>query len=409
MKLTREDFQQRLLPILCSQAFGFLCGLAGIRLTSALVAPDDYGWFGVFTSLTPLGAGVVWIGLVKYVGRHWDESTDKAGLLRAVLAAGLRKLPWLAAAVAALTLLAVRDDRLLFGALLFVAATLLACGQLGQTALQAMRAHWRDCGIAAGNSLLRSFAPPLLYVVTAAGLPALLGGFTLHAIVAAGLAALALRPWWRQRPAGPLPLSPVYEGTGFMMLAVAGWMAAGANRWLVLLSSDPETAGYFTLAGNIGIILPAMAGLVIQQYLQPEWFAHPATDRAGLLRRIDLTAAAYTLIALGLSAGLHGAMPWLIGPLISARYAPAAEFVLATGAYATALTLSNFYHVLLLATRREARSIAVDLTGAAVLLGGGVLATLGGAEIFKAWLLLTPAVPWLVNRPLARAALRRTG
>jgi hypothetical protein len=407
MRFSRADFHQRLLPILCAQAVGLLCGLVGVRLTSALVAPADYGMLGVFATLAPVGASVVWIGLIKYTGRHWAESADRPGLLRAVLAAGMRKLPWLAAGVGLLAAVAAPDHRLRFGLLLLAAATLLALTQLGQTALQAMRAHWRDCGVSAGISLLRSFLPPLLYAATGAGLVALLGGFTLHALAGATLAAVALRPWWRAGPGGTVTVHPVYEGPQFATLAIAGWVVAGVNRWLVAGCFGAETAGYFTLAGNIGIILPAMAGLVLQQYLQPDWFATGPADSAGLVRRIDRTAAGYTVFALAVTGALHLLMPVLIGPLISVGYTPAATFILATGCFATALTVGNFYHVLLLAVRREPACLPADLAGAAVLFAGSVVTALLGLPAFKAWLLASPLVPWVVNRPLALAALRR--
>ena len=47
----------------------------------------------------------------------------------------------------------------------------------------------------------------------------------------------------------------------------------------------------------------------------------------------------------------------------------------------------------------------VDLAGGACFIALGLAAALGGERAFLAWLLLSPAVPWLVHRRLARRGL----
>ncbi|MDI1247856.1 MAG: hypothetical protein PSV13_03140 [Lacunisphaera sp.] len=410
MKFLPENVRERLLPIVLSQGIGLGCGIAGVRLTSYLVDPADFGHYGVFTSLIPVGSAVIYIGLVKFISRHWQAEPDRPGLLRQVLHATVRKLPWLVAAAVVAAVAAAPGQRILYGLLFFVSAYLLSLTGLAQVALQAAREHWRDLGVTAGQSVGRSFLPPLLYHLSGAGLGALLAGFLGHAVIGVLLGAGHLRRWFARDPAAaPRPeLPPHYAGRHFIVPALAGWILLGLNRWLVLWFFGAETSGYFTLAGNIGLILPAMLSLIMQQYHQPGWFAadHASrSERLALLRRIDRTALLYTALALGLTGALQAGLPLLVGPVIGIKYQAATGFVLATGFSTTALSLCSFYHLLLLSARREAACTRTDLSGALCLVAGSVVAAAAGVEWFKRWLLVAPLVPWLVNRSLARRAL----
>ncbi len=412
MKIPAADFRQRLLPILLAQAVGLICGTLGVRLTSRLVAPGDYGLYGLFVSLAPIGTFVVYAGLGKFVQRHWRGTTDRAGLLHELWLASLRKFPLLLAAVAAGTWLAAPDHRLAFGALFLGSAFLLMWTSLMQAALQADRRHWQDLGLASGLSATRSFLPPLLYSLLGAGpLPLFLGYFG-HTVFGAVLGVWNLRPWWRQAPAEPRTphLTAQYLGPQFIILAIVAWSLLGLNRWLVAWRYGAETAGYFTLAGNIGILLPAMLGTVALQYRQPAWFAAESAtleQRRALLRRIDQAALVYTVLALAAAGLLHLAMPLLVGPLVNARYLPAAPLVLVTGFFFASLTIGTFYHNLLLAAKRESACRYADLSGAFCLILGCGLSAFAGFGYFRAWLLFSPVVPWLVNRTVARRLLLR--
>lgn len=410
MKPTPEDLRQRLLPIFLSQAVGLVCGIIGVRLTSRLVDPADYGTYGVFVSLVPMGSGVIYIGLVKFVSRHWHGASDRPGLLRAILADSLRKMPWLLAACVFAAAMAAPGNSVIFCTLLFACAFFLMLTYVMQAALQADREHWRDLGVSASLSVTRSFLPPLLYFTTGAGIRALLLGFLGQAIVGLLIGAWNIQRWWRRpdSPPGRVQLDAQYSGYRFASIALVGWIVLGLNRWLVAAFYGAEAAGYFTLAGNIGAILPSMMGLVMLQFLQPLWFNcgyDSLAERRALLRKVDRAALLFTALAVGLLVGLQAAMPHLIGPLVSTRYEPAAGFVLATGFFATGLTIATFYHTLLLAAKRETACSAADFGGAACLMSGCIIGAKAGPEWFKGWLMLAPLVPWLVNRSLARRAL----
>jgi len=399
------DEIRRLVPITLSQVVGLACGVAGVKLVTWLVPPGEYGVYGVFLTFAPLGMWVVHAGLIKFVGRHWAAAADRGALLRAVARAALRKTPWLllAAAVAA-ALIAAPAWLEVFPAV-FLAAALLSCGALAQTALQAARENWRDLAVSSAGSVTRSFVPPLVYAAAGGSVLALYGGFCLHALVLACAGAGALRRYWRgAAPAGG-EIAPVYEGPLFVALALTGWILAGFNRWVMALGYGPTETGYFVLAGNLAALVPSMLGTISLQYFQPAFFAaasEEAEPRRALARRVDRVALGHAVVALAGLAALRLLAPLLVGPLIHEHYRPALGLLLPAGCAALAVTTGLFYHSLLLAGQRERACGPVELTAAAVLIGGGLAAAAGGEAWFLRWLLASPAVPWLVNRPLAR-------
>lgn len=419
---------RRLAPIVLSQIVGLACGVAGVKISSRWIAPDAFGAYGVFLTLTPLGTWVVHAGLTKFVARHWAGSGDRAGLLREVFAAAVKKLPLLAAATFAAAWLVSAlaaggaggaGGAGVFGgawwggwAMLFAGAALMSAAQIAQAALQAGREHWKDLWAGAAGSVTRSFVPPLLYLFAGATLASLQAGFVMHAAVLALAAGCAV---WKTLPARGVragharQLAPVYEGPLFIMLAVAAWLLGAANRWIVAAAFGAGEAGYFTLAGNLTIIVTSMLAVVFLQYWQPLFFAMPAAtgeERRVLAARVDRVAIMYAALALAGVAALRLAAPFLVGPLIDQKYASAIAMIAPAGCFGVAAMIGQFYHMMLLAMRRERACAAADIAGACVLIGGGVIAAaLGGEAWFWRWLLITPAVPWLVQRTIARRRL----
>lgn len=399
---------KRLLPIALSQAVGLLCGIIGIKITSRLIAPADYGAYGLFLSCAPLGIYVVHAGLIKFVSRHWAGSPHRAGLLREVLGAGARKMPWLALLTLGASAAFFGERWWAFWPLLFLSTVFVSLAWTAQTALQAERAHWADFTLSVVGSVTRAFGPPLLYGALGGALILLPVGFALHTFLAASIGSIFL--WRQSRGCGPRPaaaqLSNLYEGPLFVALAVAGWLLVSVNRWIVAASFGADAAGYFTLASNLTLIVTAMTGGIFVQYFQPGIFAAPSTslaDRRVLAGRIDRIAALYTAVALAGVVGIRAVTPWLIGPLIDERYQASLDYLVGAGCFGAAVVIGQFFHMLLLAGRSERACGPVDLSGTAVLITGSALAALfGGKTWFLRWLTLAPLIPWALNRRMAR-------
>ncbi|MEO5961698.1 MAG: hypothetical protein ABIZ49_09590, partial [Opitutaceae bacterium] len=84
--------------------------------------------------------------------------------------------------------------------------------------------------------------------------------------------------------------------------------------------------------------------------------------------------------------------PWLIGPVIDARYTGSLDWLLPTGGAALAATTTPFYHNLLLARNREGDCLKLSLLSAAFRLGAMAIACAVSASAFRVVLI---ALPWL--------------
>ena len=402
--------RDRLLPIALSQAAGLACGLVGVRLATQWVAPADYGVFGVFLTFTPLGMWVVYVGLLKAVVRLWAASPDRRGLLHEVGRQAWRQSPWLGlATLGAAVALGGGGPWWATWLLLWLAAALLAVVAALQAALQAEQSHWRDLAVSATASGARTMAPLLGYVAWGGGSwLALAAGFEVYAVLAVAVGWWMLRPRLQPRDRGlrEAQVPATYTGPLFAVLALAGWATVGLNRWIVGVGFGTEVAGYFTLAGNMAQVVTAMVGVVFLQFFQPGFFAAASEEpgkRRALARRVDRVAAGYWLVAVAGVGLLHVVAPWLVGSLVHERYRAALDWLLATGGFGVAVATGLFYQSLLLAGRREKWIWRVELTMLlCVAIGGTVAAIMGGAPWFARWLMVTPLLPWLVHRPLAR-------
>lgn len=399
------DFRSRILPIILTQGFGIACGVFGVKLATFYVAPDDYGRFGIFGTLAPLGVAVVYAGLVRYVARFW-AAADHAAMRQTVRQAAGRKIFWLVLVSVLAAVVANGDGWWRVAPFLLVSALALAVGTLAQNALQASRENWRDSGVAGFSSLLRSFAPTLCYVLAGGGMVALYTGFVLHAIGFAVAALWALRSVPAQRQdTPPPPLTSAYDGPLFTLLAAADWVIFGLNRWVVAFFYGATAAGFFSLAANLAVIVPSIMSAFVWQYFQPRLFSQPhetTEERQRLAAKIDRVAA---FVAAGTIAGLlllRAVVPWLMGLVIGPKYAPSLDYVLPAGAFLVATSTAMIFGIMLQAGGRASACGRVGLTHSAVLAVGCIASAWVGAECFSIWLLCSPVVPWLVSRPLAR-------
>jgi hypothetical protein len=412
MKLSAAAIRDRLLPITLTQAVGMGCGIIGVKVVSHLVPPATLGIYGVFLTFTTLGMWLIHAGVIRYAGRHWAGAEDRAALLRTLGHGWARKLPWLALAAAGVALAISHFE---FGAAtnvffpLFIAASLLSVCALIQTAQQAARAHWQDFFISSIGSVTRSFVPPLLFFFVGS-ITGLYTGFCLYAACCAAVGLLSMRAYWRPKPdAQSVPVPAVYDGPLFVTIALASWTLAGLNRWLTAWAFGDAEAGLFTLASNIAQIVPAVLGATFLQYTQPGFYALADSGDADLshrlAKRVDLTAAILCITALAALGALRLVAPWLVGPLIDQRYALALVWILPAGCFALTTMTGYFYHVMLLAGRCEKACGRVDLVTAGILAASATIAASQGQAAFRWTLILSPALIWVLTRPMARAAL----
>jgi len=347
-------------------------------------------------------------GVIRFVSRGWAGTSDRAAMLRAASFSWAKKLPWLVL-MAIPCALAAGQFKFAAVALIFpslvVAASLLSASALGQTALQAARQNWHDFAVACSGSLTRTFLPPLLFVAlgSASGLYV---GFCFHAVCVAGVAFGILRKQNPPSTGGAANIESVYDGPLFVSLALANWTLTGVNRWIVAWAYGETTAGLFTLASNIALIVPAVSGAIFLQYFQPTLFA--MVDAAGkgplkqLARRVDQVVIGLCIVGLIGLGIVRIITPRLVGSLIARPYAEALDWILPAGCFGLTVTAAQFYHVFMIAIRKEKACASVDLSTAGVLTLGCIVSAWFGTHIFAIWLTLTPLVLFIITRPLAR-------
>lgn len=399
------DFRSRILPIVLAQGFGIMCGVVGVKLATTYVAPDDYGRFAVFGTLAPIGMAVVYAGLIKYVARYW-AATDHEALRPILVRAALRRTVWLVLASVGATAVVYGHNWWRVAPFLLAAALALSIGSLAQTALQAERENWRDLRVTGVSSLLRSFTPTLFYIFAGGGMLALYGGFVFYAVGFAGAALWALGPKRAPNARGDPPApSLVYAGPLFTLLAATDWIILGLNRWVVAFFFGATTAGFFSLATNLAVIIPSFLSAFVGQYFQPRLFARPhatLAERRALAAHVDRVAA---MVAGSIIVGLlllRVILPSLMGILIDPKYAAALDYLVPAGAFLAAGSTTSLFILMMQASQRESACGPIGLTHSAILALGCIVSAWASHEAFTLWLCCTPLVPWIVSRPLAR-------
>jgi O-antigen/teichoic acid export membrane protein len=259
--------------------------------------------------------------------------------------------------------------------------------------------------VAGSGSLTRTFIPPLLFFASGSA-SGLYAGYCIHTACFAGVAFWILRRQRHPATGSAVNITPVYDGPLFVSLALANWTLTGVNRWIVAWAYGETTAGLFTLASNIALIVPAVTGAIFLQYFQPSLFAMVDAEGKGplkqLARRVDqvvLGLCAVGLIGLGI---VRFITPWLIGSLIARPYAEALDWILPAGCFGLTVTAAQFYHVFMIAIRKERACASVDLSTAGVLTLGCIVTAWLGTHVFAVWLTLTPLILLITTRPLAR-------
>lgn len=404
-----------LIPLAAAQVTGLACGLIGVRWSSAIVPPEVLGIYGLLLSTQQIGSTVTHQGFIKHVQRFWEAQTPARSYLRLLLAAVGRPTLWLAASLAvALLLLHFTTEAPISPAwwLWMLAINLLAvAAQAAHAALQAEERYWAGFWVSAWGSVTRSFLP-LGLVMTGGGVLAMLGtGFLAHTLLWALAAGWCLRAAWTRhgsREAAAIE-PPERMVSAFMGVGILGWLAVMSPRWFAAHVLSAEAAGFFILAVNLSMIVPAAISLIGQSYSFPPLFAagRAGADAATLQRLNDRTVAAALLLGQAGLLALAWCGPHLVGLVVDARYAPSMDWLLPTGGATLAAVTGPFFCNVLIACNRQADCMRVTAASAALRVGlVGVAALAGNETAFRIALALLPwptaALEWWYTRRLLR-------
>lgn len=379
---------------------------------SAVVPPELLGTYGVWLSLVLAALTVTHQGLVKHVQQHWTARAAGLAWAAALLRAAWRPALWLGAGLGVVlaglhhfTGLAVSPAAWLW---LTTVNLLIAAAGIGQAALQAETRYGANLVAMSAGSVTRSFLPPLLVTFGAASLGTLLTGFALHALLTTMVTFWLLRAAWRRTEAAAPDAEELQRMTlTFAHTGWSAWLAGAVPRWAAAGTLGAEETGYFVLAGNLAIVIPAAIGAVALGWSFPRLFgaARDGANTSALRRDTERTLAAVMLLGQAGLVALWAAAPWLVGPVIDPRYADAIAWLLPAGGAALAATSAQFYQNQLLAENRGAECLGLALGSA----GLRIVAIVGSAAVSREafwWTLL--ALPW-ATLALEAALVRRRG
>ena len=398
------------------QATGLLCGVAGVRWTSAVISPDLLGLYGLLLSAVQCALVVTHQGFVKHVQRTWSEKESVVAYARAMGGVAIEPTAWLAIAMAAVLLVLHYTGGVPLHAEVFVWLMVVNVGvavaAILQSALLAEERYWANFAVNALSSVTRSFGPPLLATMVGATLMVVSTAFFLHVLV------VVLSGLWFLRHAWHRPLSPLTDSAddlrrsvrSFAGAGLCGWIAAAATRWFGATVMDAEQFGYFVLAGNLAAVVPAALGAILLNYSFPQLFAR-ARAGASAAEMLRLTHRTVGLLMLSSQMGimvLASLAPWLIGPIIDPRYAQATDWLLAAGGAALAATTTQFYQNVLLARGRHADCLTLSVLSAGLRLAFLTGGSLAGQGAFRVVLIALPWITvalesWYTHRRLLRA------
>ncbi len=351
---------RHLVPLIALQGFALVCGLIGVRWSSAIVPPEILGLFALLVGTHIFATMATHQGLVQHVQRHWTPQVADRIYGRLLLRSAARPTLILAGGLV-LVWLAIRSTA---GSIspgwwgwMLAVNVFAAAANILHAAFQAEERYWAHCVASMVSSATRSFLP-LVFVAAGGASLALLGaGFLGHTVLWFAVTLFLLPAIFRspaQEPTAALE-SPTRTVRTFLWVGILGWMGGIAHRFSAAGTLDPATTGYFMLAANLTAIIPTAIGLIGQSYTFPVIYAaaRRGAGQAELWRMTRRNVLAVMAIAQVLLLALHLCGPSLIGTLLDVRYAPSIEWLLATGGAMLATVSGGFICILFIAQNRE--------------------------------------------------------
>lgn len=406
-----------LLPLITMQVFGLVCGLLGVRWSSAIVPPEVLGTFGILVSTHGLAMMATHLGLMQHVQKHWTARTGNLDYVHLLARAAVRPTMWLAIALAAVWV-ALRFTESEISSvwwLWMMAVNILAVvAQIAHSALQAEQRYWAHAVTSMCSSATRSFLP-LLFLVWGGASVGLLGlGFLGSTLIWAlvGLCFLRTALGRRRAPTDePLDSPGLTMGT-FMLVGLYGWVGSTAHRFFAAGALDSTTTGYFMLAANLTAIIPTMVGVIGYSYTFPALFAaarRGATD-AELWRKTRNSVAGVMLLGqVGLLV-LHVCGPLLLSTILDPRYGPSIHWILPTGGALLGSVSAGLFCNLFIAQNRERSCLGLVALSAGFRVAViAVLTLLGDIEWLRVGLGLLPWPTLVLEYGFVRYVQRRDG
>ena len=326
----------RLIPIVCNQLATLLIGLAGLTILTHVVPKDVYALYVLFMTLTQVGYLLTHSGLVNHSSRYWQRESVQSG----AYARFLWRASWQASRVLAVLLFAwslalafysQNVDWVWIFPILFGGNVACALFTIAHASLNAGGRLWPMCFLGVAANGTRALLPPLFALAMGVSLAALCVGFAVHSLVIVLSILLLFREGWTTCGADvAIEAKWRHElrvfGRPFVLMGIGSWLLLNADRWIVAIFFGQARTADFGLASSIAAIVPNLVCAGLLQLVFPAVFrqadaAQSEKDWRQLARRCDGYSLLLIMVTVLGLLGLWLMGPYLVGALISDRYA----------------------------------------------------------------------------------------
>lgn len=390
-------------PIVLNQFAGLILGTAGYKLISHLVEPATYGKYALFLTLTQVGFLLTHSGLVNHVARYWQrEAKHAAAYTRFVWRAAWKQSLGLALLLGIINLVLSLSHRapdwLWVLPMLLLSNQASALINIATSALNASDRHWRLCLFGALASGTRALCPVAAALWILPGFVGLSLGYAVHGVIMIALLVFAVRSTrlvsLEDDAQAQKWMAELRDyGRPFFWLGAWGWCLWSVDRWLVFYFFGEDMGGIFNMSFNIAAILPGLLYAGLMQAVFPKTFrladrAMQANDWRLIAHRCDVMTAIFFVAGVMALMLLKTASPYLIGAVLSEKYAESFTLLLPAGFAAMTLQINQFYYLLLQGQHNSAAMVRVMAGVAGLKMAGGILAALISWQAFLLWLML---------------------
>lgn len=417
---------QSLIPVILNQLASVALGLAGVKLISEFVSADVYGGYGIFLTLTQVGALITYSGLINHGTRYWQRERERsAAYARFLWGSTWRGAGYLAPLLGVLALICSVVQReplwLLLLPLLLISNVGMALAFIATGVLNADRKPWRVFAFTAASNAARMLIPIAAVLLFGASLLNLSLGFTVHAVAVVAL-VVVLFPGAKEAAIADPQRNRMWKrelveyGRPFIFMGIGAWLLQYADRWVAQQFFGDTQAGLFVFASSLAGIIPTMAVGGLMQLVFPGVFrradqARTPDDWQQIARRCDQATAVFLAVSLLGLIALVWIGPYLTGWLISAKheYEASLPILLPAGMAMMTAQINQFYYLLLQGQHNSAGMVRVMVTVAGVKTAGSVLAAAISWTAFVNWLVGSVLVAGLIGRFMIRHLALRNG
>lgn len=334
----RKRQASELLAIMLSHVVGIVFSVVALKLMSSVLSPEDYGNYAVYGTLTTLGILSIHGSLYCVAVRIWDSLGEER---HAFVSFFIRTLMMQLCVVAPFVMVAAwvlhtmqQDSRwLTLAPFVLVAIVLVSTTDTLRGVIHAERRRWTLLLTKFVDSFARAILPTSVFVIFGGWFGWACIGYTLFLLVSGIVHTLALR--------NALPAKAVSSqqkeawrcklrdyGRPFIFTGIIGWLLTTIDVWLAIFFFPDALGGHYAMAINLCSVIAGVSGSTLLVWAFPMIFkkADTAQCMGDWLRLKYQTYTLWLILLATVSLGVYALYvlePWIVGPIIDARYAAA--------------------------------------------------------------------------------------